>query len=103
MLPDPNKLMVQVSLQQIQVLPGERVRLQSIDWSTFESILTDLGEHRSSRIAYFHGTLEIRKPLPEHEFVKEMISDLTKAILEELDIDFWPLGSTRAISFSWKP
>jgi hypothetical protein len=32
-------------------------------------------------------------PLPEHEFSKEIIGDLVKALLDELSIDFWPLGS----------
>jgi hypothetical protein len=33
-------------------------------------------------------------PLPEHEANKEIISDLVKALLEELDIEFLTLGST---------
>jgi Uma2 family endonuclease len=33
-------------------------------------------------------------PLPEHEYDKEIISDLVKALLEELDIEFVSLGST---------
>ena len=33
-------------------------------------------------------------PLPEHEGNKEIISDLVKALLEELDREFWCLGST---------
>jgi Uma2 family endonuclease len=30
----------------------------------------------------------------EHEVTKVLISDLVKILLEELDIEFWPLGST---------
>lgn len=33
-------------------------------------------------------------PSPEHEADKEIIGDLLKALLEELDREFWPLGST---------
>jgi Uma2 family endonuclease len=33
-------------------------------------------------------------PLPEHEDDKEIIGDLIKALLEELDIEFRSLGST---------
>jgi Uma2 family endonuclease len=33
-------------------------------------------------------------PLPEHEFDKEIISDLVKALLEQLDVEFISLGST---------
>jgi Uma2 family endonuclease len=45
-------------------------------------------------VAYDNGTLEIMTPLPEHETNKELVSDLVKALLEELDIEFCPLGST---------
>ena len=33
-------------------------------------------------------------PLPEHEDNKEIVEDLVKALLEELDIEFRSLGST---------
>jgi Uma2 family endonuclease len=70
------------------------VLLSEVSWQEFEAILEDLGEHRSSRVAYDNGILEIMKPLPEHEHNKEIISDLIKALLEELDIEFCTLGST---------
>ncbi|MEB3212220.1 MAG: Uma2 family endonuclease [Leptolyngbyaceae bacterium] len=86
--------MVTLQLRQLEVPPGQRLLLHDVAWSEFESILDELGEHRSSRIAYDNGLLEIMAPLPEHEFAKEMISDLLKAFLEELDIEFLTLGST---------
>jgi Uma2 family endonuclease len=33
-------------------------------------------------------------PLPEHEVAKVIIGDLVKVLLEELDLEFWSLGST---------
>ena len=33
-------------------------------------------------------------PLPEQESDKEMVGDFVKALLDELEIDFWALGST---------
>lgn len=83
-----------VEVKRIQVPPGQRVILENTSWLEFERILSDLGEHRRSRLAYHAGSLEIMTPLPEHESSKEIISDLLKALLEELDIDFWCLGST---------
>ncbi len=83
-----------LELRQISVPPGERVILQDVTWQEFEAILEELGEHRSSRLAYDRGTLEIMVPLPEHEANKEIIGDLVKALLEELDIEFCSLGST---------
>jgi Uma2 family endonuclease len=83
-----------LELKRIIVPPGQRVLLSDVNWQEFETILEDLGEHRASRIAYDNGTLEIMTPLPEHETKKELVSDLVKALLEELDIEFCTLGST---------
>ena len=83
-----------LNIRRIDVPPGQRVLLRDITWEEFEAILDELGEHRASRIAYDRGVLEIMAPLPEHEFDKEIISDLIKALLEELDTEFLSLGST---------
>ena len=78
----------------MNVPPGQRVLLEDVSLQEFEAILSELGEHRAARVAYDNGILEIMTPLPEHERNKETISDLVKALLEELDIEFLPLGST---------
>ncbi len=83
-----------LEVSRIIVPPGQTVVLENINWSEFEAILDDLGENRGSRIAYDNGKLEIMTPLPEHEVNKEYISDFVKVLLEELDIEFCPLGST---------
>lgn len=83
-----------LELKRIQVPPGQRVLLKDVTWQEFKTILKDLGEHRAARIAYDRGILEIMAPLPKHEDDKEIISDLVKALLEELDIEFRCLGST---------
>lgn len=83
-----------LELGRLTVPPGDRLLLHDITWEEFEQILGDLGEHRAVRIAYHQGVLELVPPLSEHEAAKEIISDLVKALLEELDIEFWPLGST---------
>ncbi|MEC4813810.1 MAG: Uma2 family endonuclease [Scytonema sp. PMC 1069.18] len=83
-----------IELKQLDVPPGQRVLLQDVRWQEFDAILSELGEHRAARVAYDNGILEIMTPLPEHERNKEIISDFVKALLEELDIEFLPLGST---------
>ncbi|MFN6535137.1 MAG: Uma2 family endonuclease [Nostoc sp. EkiNYC01] len=83
-----------LELKRIHVPPGQRVLLQDVTWQELEAILEELGEHRAARIAYDRGILEIMAPLPEYEYDKEIISDLVKALLEELDIEFRCLGST---------
>jgi Uma2 family endonuclease len=86
--------MVTLQLKQITVPPGGRIVLHDVSWQQFEEILEELGEHRSSRIAYSRGTLEIMTPLPEHEVAKVLIGDLVKILLEELEIDCESFGST---------
>ncbi len=83
-----------LELNRLEVPPGQRLLLRDVTWQEFESILDELGEHRGTRLAYEHGTLEMMVPLPEHEDDKEIVGDLIKALLEELDIEFRSLGST---------
>jgi Uma2 family endonuclease len=86
--------MVTLQLRQISVPPGHRVLFHEVSWSEFEAILEELGEHRASRVAYLNNTLEIRMPLPEHEKPKIIIGDLLKILLDELEINWEPFGST---------
>jgi Uma2 family endonuclease len=83
-----------LELKRFDIPPGQKILLRDVTWQEFENILEDLGEHRSSRIAYNNGILEIMTPLPEPEGDKEIISDLIKDLLEELDREFYALGST---------
>lgn len=83
-----------LALKRLTIPPGQRLLLQAVTWQEFEEILAELGEHRSARVAYDDGILEIMTPLPEHERSKELVSDFLKAMLEELDIEFSTLGST---------
>ncbi|XHX77670.1 MAG: Uma2 family endonuclease [Stenomitos frigidus ULC029] len=86
--------MVTLQLNQLSVPPGQRLLLRDISWQAFEDILTELGDRRSIRLAYSNGILEIRMPLPEHEVNKEIIGDMVKILLEELEIDRECFGST---------
>lgn len=76
---------------------ADRVLLYNISWQQFENLLVDLGQTRSSRVAYNNGTLEIMTPLPEHEYYKETIGIAIQDIAEVLERDYESLGST-----TWK-
>jgi Uma2 family endonuclease len=76
------------------VFPRTKSNHKNVSWQEFEVILEELGNHRAARLAYDNGILEIMTPLPEHEDNKEIIGDLVKALLEELNIEFRSLGST---------
>jgi Uma2 family endonuclease len=83
-----------LELRQLKIKPGQQLLLADVSWQQFENILIDLGEHRSARVSYSHGYLEIMVPLPEHEKAKEIIGDVIKILLDRLNIDYDALGST---------
>jgi Uma2 family endonuclease len=83
-----------LELNQLVVQPGQQLLLKDVSWQMYENILEELGERRAAKVNYSQGLLEIMTPLPEHEFGKEIIGDFVKALLEELNIEFVPLGST---------
>ncbi|BAZ50173.1 hypothetical protein NIES4103_27870 [Nostoc sp. NIES-4103] len=83
-----------VNLQQIIVKPGQQMLLKDISWQQLENILAELEGRSAIRISYSNGWLEIMVPLPEHEKDKELIGDLVKILLDQLQIDFEPFGST---------
>jgi len=83
-----------LELEQIIVNPGQQMLLKDISWQQLEKILEEMGERRAARISYSDGWLEIMVPLPEHEKDKELIGDLVKLLLDKLEIDFEPFGST---------
>lgn len=82
------------SVSQMQLAPGSTVTIPDVSWEEFESILQELGEKRTTRIAYSQGALEIMAPLPEHEIPKDLISDIVKILLKAKDIRYQPFGST---------
>ncbi|MGB7443019.1 MAG: Uma2 family endonuclease [Coleofasciculaceae cyanobacterium] len=85
---------MQLELNQLIVPPGHQLLLKNISWQAFEIILEELGETRAARVSYSNGMLEIMTPLLAQEADKVIIGDLVKALLEELDIEFWSLAST---------
>jgi Uma2 family endonuclease len=87
-------MVTSISLNRIGISAGQRIYLHDVSWAEFEQILLDLGEKRVTRIAYYAGELEIRMPLPEHERIKVLISNLLVVILEEVDLPWESLGSS---------
>ena len=83
-----------LELQQIIVNPGQQMLLKDISWQQLEKILEEMGEKRAARISYSDGWLEIMVPLPEHEKDKEIFGELVRILLDKLEIDFEPFGST---------
>jgi Uma2 family endonuclease len=86
--------MVTLQLRQLEVPPGQRLLIRDVDWLELEAVLQELGEERSSRIAYSERLLEIRMPLPKREKAKSILGDGVKILLEELGLDCECFGST---------
>lgn len=86
--------MVMLSPRQLTVPAGQTLLLHDVSWQDFEDILGELGDSRSSRLAYDNGILEIMTPLPEHGYFKTVIGDVVKDVADELEQDYESYGST---------
>ena len=75
-------------------LAEHRTLLENISWSTFETLLKEIGNNRGYRLAYDEGMLEIMAPLFEHENPKIQFDRLIVALAEELGIEIKSAGST---------
>lgn len=85
---------MQINPNQIEIPPGQFVRLHGIDWQAFEKFLLETKNERHSRILYNRGVLEIMVPSPVHEKSKSIFGSLIEAFFEELDIENQSGGST---------
>lgn len=81
-------------ISQMHLAPGSVVTIPNVTWQEFETILQELGQKRTSRVAYYQGTLEIMVPLPEHEIPRDFISDIVKTLLRAKGVRYQPFGST---------
>jgi Uma2 family endonuclease len=78
----------------VAISPENRsVLMENIGWSTFEALLSDLGEH-GGRLAYSGGVLEIVAPTEDHEHVSRLIGRLIETLTEELGIEVKSVKST---------
>lgn len=86
--------MVTLQPGQIVVPPGNCLLIKEVSWADLEAILAELGQHRSTRIAYQQGILELATPLPEDEHLKEVISIAIADIAETLNQHCESYGTT---------
>ncbi|MDY6785008.1 MAG: Uma2 family endonuclease [Cyanobacteriota bacterium] len=81
-------------VSQLELAPGSSVKINNVNWQEFELILRELGNKRSSRVAYSNQSLEIVVPLPEHEIPQDLISDIVKTLLRARGRRYQPFCST---------
>ncbi|MDX2098662.1 MAG: Uma2 family endonuclease [Leptolyngbyaceae cyanobacterium bins.59] len=72
-------------LSTIQQQRDQRVVLHGVSWQTYKLLLTELGDRRSSRLAYDEGVLEITMPSDRHETNTHLLERLVDVLTEELD------------------
>jgi len=85
---------VTIPIQAIELTPGSQIVIHNLSWADFERLLTDLGEKRHTRMAYYRGTLEIMSPLALHERPHRIIAYIITTILENQARDWEDFGST---------
>lgn len=73
---------------------SQRVILPNISWQTFDTILAEMGNNRTTRLAYDRGTLEIMTPLMPHEHNNRLLEHLVFTLAEELNLNIKSIGST---------
>lgn len=71
----------------------QRVVLENITWQTFETLLSEMGDNRGTRLTYDRGFLEIMSPLLDHEQFKRILEKFVDALAEELNIEILSAGS----------
>ncbi len=71
----------------------QRVVLYNISWHTYQTLLAEMGDHRSSRLAYDRGVLEITMPSDLHEFIKRLLERIVTTLTEELNLKVRSVGS----------
>ncbi|CAK0763059.1 Uma2 family endonuclease [Gammaproteobacteria bacterium] len=84
---------MQFNLHQLEILPGQRLIVHDLDWDAFRQVFGELSERRGLRVHYHNGTLEIMSSLPQHDYDRNIISDLIQTLLEELGREFCNAGS----------
>ncbi len=72
----------------------DRVIIRDVSWETYETLLRDLENRSSPRIAFDQGVLEIMSPHLEHERANKALATIVESALEELHLEFENAGST---------
>lgn len=93
--------MVQISTQvnelEIDDFQGkvtQNIVLSGVSWQTFKALLADMGDHRSSRLTYNQGTLQIKMPSKLHEIINRLLARIVTTLTEELGLNVIDFGST---------
>ncbi|MEM8640017.1 MAG: Uma2 family endonuclease [Cyanobacteria bacterium P01_G01_bin.54] len=76
-----------------QSQPTQHMVLPHVSWSTYQALLTDLGDGRSTRLVYDRGILEIIMSSNIHEINKHLFERIIAALTEEFELPIRGVGS----------
>jgi Uma2 family endonuclease len=78
-----------------QAKTGERrVVFYGLNWQRYQQILQALGNHRSARLTYDEGTLEITMPLEDHDYAVRLIELFIRVLVVEMSLKIKTMSST---------
>lgn len=80
-------------ISQIELTPGSVIRIGGVTWDGYVALLKELGDNRSTRVAYENGVLEIRMPGQPHESANRVLATIALTLAEEFGFEFNDLGS----------
>jgi Uma2 family endonuclease len=80
-------------ISQIEITPGSAIQIAGVSWESYIALLQELGDKRSTRVAFVNGVLEIRMPSPQHEVSNRVLAAIALTLAEELDYEFNDLGA----------
>lgn len=80
-------------ISQIELIPGSAIRIGGLTWEGYVALLKELGDDRSTRVAYENGVLEIRMPGQPHESANRVLATIALTLAEEFGFEFNDLGS----------
>ncbi len=90
-----NRLEQLIDQQELQAIDSDQTLIMNgVTWRVYEGLLESLQDSPEFRVMYLEGTLKIMSPSRRHESEKKRIAMLLETYFMEMDIDFYPLGST---------
>jgi Uma2 family endonuclease len=80
-------------ISQIEITPGSAIQIAGVSWESYMALLQELGDKRSTRLAFVNGVLEIRMPSPKHEVSNRVLAAIALTLAEESGYEFNDLGA----------
>jgi Uma2 family endonuclease len=79
------------------LIEQDHVIMHGVSWRTFQQLLADRGERGGVLLAYDRGTVELRVPSQEHEWIKTTITQIVEAFAFARDLHYRILSSTTLV------